>query len=185
MTSWTKLLALRGLRTLTATDRITSDSSLDRVNQGVMFHVSSLASLASDANLDLILTTPANDFIHMVVEGACQGNAELALYEDAVATGGTTVVPRNQKRTSSLLWGGTIVVDPSVSDAGTRLALQLLPGGNKSNSSGTVQTVDGEWILRASTRYLIRLTNRVTGQAQSASIGCTFYSSPEVFDTKS
>lgn len=174
MASWSRLLKLQGLQMLSASGRSIADVPLSRVQQGVMYHCSVVsASLASAANFDMVLTTPASDAVHLIVEAGCGGIAELGLYEGVVATGGTSQTVVNQKRASAQVSDVAVVTNPSVSNAGTRLFSQLLPIGGL--EPGTGHSFESEWILAANTRYLIRITNRVALLAQLVCIGFSCY----------
>lgn len=153
-----------------------------RVHYGFMYHCSAIdAALANDANLDMMITTPSDDYIHMVIEAAAGGLSELRFYEGVTATGGNTETVYNLKRTSSRVWGGAMVTGPTVSDLGALLSVQVMPGGVKNQAVGGSAAFDLEWVCKASTKYLVRLTNR-SGAATRASIGCNHYSSAQIPD---
>ncbi len=167
-----------GIRLLSASGNAFPDSPQTIVQQGLMFHCSSLsASVADNANLDMMITSIAFDNPHMIIEAAAGGSSELLFYEGTVATGGTPEVLYNLKRTSTKTFNGTVVTNPTVSNAGTLLSSQFMPGGNKNQAIGGDASFNLEWILKSAVPYLIRLTNR-SGGAVRASIGCNHYSVP-------
>lgn len=183
MSSWGKLIKTGGILLLGASGRRIADDPHSRVHQGVMYHCSAInASVASDANFDMLITTPADDYIHMIIEAASGGLSEVRFYEGAAFSGGTPEAVMNVKRTSTREWGGTMVTAPTVSDVGTLLSAQVMPGGVKNQAVGGDASFSIEWICKVSTNYLIRLTNR-SGGATRMSIGCNHYSSPLIADT--
>jgi len=183
MSSWGRLLQTTGILMLSASGRRVADDPHSRVHQGVMYHCSAISTnLANDANLDMMITTPADDAIHMIVEAAAGGLSELRVYEGTVATGGTPEEVMNLKRTSTREWSGVMVSGPTVSDVGTLLSAQVMPGGVKNQAIGSSSAFTLEWICKVSTAYLIRLTNR-SGGALRASIGCNHYSAAVISDT--
>jgi hypothetical protein len=161
---------------------VTADAALAQVDSGFMYHCSSLnASLANDASFDMAITNPADDYIHMIVEAAGSGTSELYLYEGTAFTGGNAETVFNLKRTSTRLWGGVMVTAPTVSDVGTLLSVQVMPGGARNQASGGSASFSLKWICKAGTNYMVRLTNR-SGGAVRASIGCNHYSSGLIAD---
>lgn len=151
-------------------------------NQGYVYHCSALnASLANDASFDMAITTPADDYIHMIIEAAASGLSEVFFYENTAFTGGDAETVYNLKRTSSRVWGGSMVTAPTVSDVGTLLSTQVMPGGSKNQAVGGDATFSLKWICKASETYMIRLTNR-SGAAIRASIGCNHFSSVQIPD---
>lgn len=145
------------------------------VDQGRMWHCSvSSASLADNASLDMIISPTPGDVIGMLIEAACGGDAELGFYEDVVFTGGDVETVYNLNRTVGGQWGGIMRTGATVSNAGTLLSFQFLPGGQKNQATGAAGSIDLPWILNPNKHYMIRLTNRA-GAAERASIGCDHY----------
>jgi len=159
------------------------DGVPSKVDYGFMYHCSSvIASLTNDANFDMQITTPEDDYIHMIIEAAGAGTCELALYEGTVSTAGNSEVIYNLKRTSPRVWGGVMVTNPTVSDVGTLLSAQIMPGGSRNQASGGSASFSLKWICKAATKYLVRLTNRSGGTIR-ASIGCNHFSSGLIADS--
>ena len=136
-----------------------------------------LAVLANAGNLDLLLVTPAAILPHVVFSATCGGDADLLLYEATVTTNDGTPLPRRNKRRDS---GKTAQVTsfhtPTVAGGseGTLLFSVFLPGGEKNQASGGSASSRSEWILKSSTKYLLRLTNRA-GAGKRASINAEWY----------
>jgi len=161
---------------------IAMDSTQSQVDHGFMYHCSSvIASLTNDVSFDMAITTPSDDYIHMIIEASGGGTCEVSLYEAPVFTGGNAETVYNLKRTSSRVWGGTMVTAPSVSDPGTLLSSQIMPGGSKNQAIGGHASFNLKWICKAATKYMVRLINRSGGTIR-ASIGCNHFSSGLIDD---
>jgi len=158
-----------------------ADDAHSRVHQGVMYTASyRAAALADDGELDMVITTPADDWPHLTISPAIDGVADFDFYEAAQITGGTAVSSHNHNRNSSNTFGGSIVHSPTVSSAGDPLLIgYVIPGGRGPHSAGASGGFGLEWALKASTSYLVRLTNRAGG-VKRASIVFNFYSAPQI-----
>jgi hypothetical protein len=158
---------------------VTIDAVHAEIHEGELFSVSYKAPdaspIADNGTIIFVINTGAL-FAHFIGSGACGGDAQLELVEDAVVTGGAAMTERNHKRTEGD--GGNtvnVVRDPgAIPMPGDVLEDLLLPGGTGGNSIG----VDGgqrvEWILTPNSVYLLRLTNRA-GNAQPASLRAEWY----------
>jgi hypothetical protein len=165
---------------LYASGALMSDDAHSRIHQGVMYTASyRTASLSNDASITLVITTPSDDFPHIVADPAIGGAAHFDFYENATITGGTAVAANNHNRNSANTFGGTVVHSPTVTNIGSPLLLgYYIPGGTGGTASGSSSVgFDSEWPLKPSTSYLFELTNK-SGQARGASITITFYSAP-------
>lgn len=161
---------------------IAEDALRMQVDHGNMYHCSFLdPALADNDTLDMVMTNPADDYVHMIIEAAAGGFCDLLFYEGTAFTGGDTHPVYNVKRTSAREWGGTMVVNPTVSDVGTALVQQVMPGGSKNQASGGDSSFGLKWICNASESYMVRVTNRSGGTIR-ASIGCNHYSAGLIDD---
>ena len=153
-----------------------------RIHMGTMFRAGVLvADIADDASINLIITTPEDDWPHIVFHPALDGSADFAVFESPTFTGGTAVTPYNLKRTSLNTWGGTVVHTPTISNDGTMIMQCHIPGGTGPHAGGSSNGFGEEWVLKADTSYLIRLTNR-SNNAQRASLCPVWYSAPLIPD---
>lgn len=133
-----------------------------------------IASLANDAAINLILTTPADDWPHLVVKASIGGDGLLQVYEGVASTGGTPITPVNHKFYSTLTADETVAHTPTISNDGTIKINHYIPGGTSGVATGGVSTRGEEIILKPSTKYLFRLTN-VSGQARRVGIDLLWY----------
>jgi hypothetical protein len=166
---------------LLASGSLVADDPHSRIHQGVMYTVSyRIASLANDGTLGVAITTPADDFPHVVAIPAIGGTAYFDFYEGSTISDGTALDVNNNNRNSANTFGGTVVHTPTVTAVGTPLLLgYYIAGGSGGTASGSTDAAsfDAEWCLKPSTTYLFRLTNK-SGQSRGASLVLMFYSAP-------
>lgn len=165
---------------VTASGNAPADDPHSRIHQGVFYSASEIVgALADDANFDMILTTPADDWPHCAPEPSFDASADFLIYEDPTFTVGTSVDVVNHNRNSANTFDGTVVHTPTVTVPGTQILISdHVPGGTGGNASGsTAGQFANEFILKPSTSYLFRLTNR-SGQANRGGIILNFYSAP-------
>lgn len=155
-----------------------ADDPHTRIHQGVMYECGSIvAALANDAAFNVILTTPAADYPHAVMHPSLDGSLDVSIYEGAAFTGGTSLTINNLNRNSANTFSGSAVHTPTISDDGAQLMGCHVAGGTGPHAGGTGNGFDFEWMLKPSTNYLFRITNR-SGQAQRGGICLYFYSAP-------
>lgn len=157
-----------------------ADDPHSRIHQGVFYSASEIvAALGDDENFDMIITTPADDWPHVAPEPSFDGSADFLIYRAPTFTVGTPVDAVNHNENSTNTFGGTVVHTPTVTAVGTQLLISdHVPGGTGGNASGaTAGQFTNEFILKPSTSYLFRLTNR-SGQANRGGIILNFYSAP-------
>lgn len=146
-----------------------------QIHHGGMFtadHV--VTSLANNGVINLVMTTPADDWPHITINAAIGGDGLLQIYEGTVFTGGTPVTSVNHKFYSANIAGETIVHTPTITNDGTNKIDHYIPGGTGERAVGGVGGRDEEIILKPSTSYLFRLTN-VSGLSRRAAIDLMWY----------
>lgn len=154
-----------------------------RVHMGAMFRAGVVVgNVANNASIEVIITTPADDWPHFIFQPAFDGSADFAIFESPTFTGGTAMPSYNMKRTSARTWGGTIVHTPTITNDGTQIMIGHLAGGTGPHTGGgDSEGFGSEWIFKASTSYLLRLTNR-TGNTNRGGFSPTWYSSTLIPD---
>lgn len=131
------------------------------------------APLASGASIDIVMASASGVLPHLTVDALCLGDAELYIYENTVATGGTPFTPINRNRNYTTSSQVAMIINPTVSTLGTQLDAQIIPGGSgKKSGGGTAGTL--EYVLKPLTNYLFRLTN-VNGAAHAAHLALEWY----------
>jgi hypothetical protein len=149
-----------------------------RIQQGTFFTVSvGNLALANDVSLDcLVLTPPDPPEIHFRPLVKTGGDSEMNLFEDTIVSdNGIPTLGVNQNRKSSLVTSVAIFSGPTITDDGELLTQEFIPGGT---GGGTSQGGEGgfyvEFILKPSSLYLMRLTNRA-GTTQPVSMILQYY----------
>jgi hypothetical protein len=123
------------------------------------------AAVAAAGTLDVLFSVPANTYPHfqlleITLDG---GTVTYDMYEDTVTSAdGTALVGYNRNRNSIIVPDMTLFHTPTVTDAGTILdSLNFPSAGNKVAIFD--ETTHGEWVLKPSTKYLLRFTNGSVG----------------------
>lgn len=154
------------------------DTAHHEIHEGETFHVSykspDASPIGDNATVAFVLTTPATKTPHLIFDGACGGDAEMEFYEGSTTTAGTNMTPQNKNRLYPNNNTVTVVRDATVSAAGTLIENYLIPGGTGPLANGSIGSSRDEWILKKSTKYTLRLTNR-SGGAQPASLRIEWY----------
>jgi len=117
------------------------------------------ANPASAAS-DILFVTNSTNYVHLWYDFEATSKGEFTVHEDATATSaGSTITSynRNRRNTSEAL--SVISYDPGVSSAGTTLTARLLSGIGGSLAGGG-ETSIGEYLLKQSTTYLFRFTDK-------------------------
>ena len=147
-----------------------------RTHQGKVFETCNIfAGVADDANADILIKVGANKELHFVVAAASGGDSYFYLYETpTTSANGTSLAIINRDRDSAITSDATAFHTPTVSDVGTKLNCELVPGGTKNQAAGGITGTFAEWNLKVNTNYLIRLTNKA-GVAKDISITPLWY----------
>lgn len=133
------------------------------------------AAVADDGALDLLLTT--DEIAHMTWAAYGTGTSEYAVYEDAeVSAVGAALTEVNLNRNSPLTASMVATSGPTVTSVGTKLFGGFF-GGLGGGGEGLGRSDGGELVLKPSTIYLLRITNR-SGGAQDMSVRASWYESP-------
>ena len=146
---------------------VTTMEHLHRMgHDGFLFHSSGKVTGMVDANVDeflLVTSTLEVNFSRFRLAFE-RGDIDVEMYEGTTASAdGTpqTVFPTNRNATSSS--AAVLNFAPTVTVDGTLIHTGWLPptavGVGQSSEGVTTDTSGEEWILKPSTKYLIRLTN--------------------------
>jgi len=149
-----------------------------RIHRGEMFTASYItpnaAPIADDATVAMLLETDSTT-PHLIFDVEGGGDFEAQFYEGTTTSNdGTTVTPYNMNRNSSTVQTLVTTHTPTVTDNGTQLFTHFYPGGSGGHAIGGGGFTLREWILKASTKYLILLTNRA-GTAQPMGVSVQWY----------
>lgn len=158
---------------------ITIDINHQRNHDGRAFFAYKIfpdsSPLGAGAHLDIALAAPAGVFVHVTTEAMCLGDSELRIYENAVASGGTSFTPINRNRNHAVSDPSQVamITSPTVTSVGNEIDAQIIAGGTGKKSTGG-HGGSLEYILKPLTTYLFRLTN-VNGTAHAAHLTLEWY----------
>lgn len=130
------------------------------------------ASVAGGGAIDLLIQSSATEDTHVRFHLMTGGDATSQLYEGTTfSAAGTAVTISNHNRQSAKVFSGTVTHTPTVTDVGSQLnGTQFVPGGGGGNAvGGEMPGFLNEFILAASTTYLLRVTN-ITGNNQAMAV---------------
>jgi len=146
------------------------------------------ASLANGASRDILLVIPAGCYPHFrkLEATVSDGPVSALLYEDVTTSADGTPITTgmyNNNRASTNVSKCSIYHTPTVTDLGTMLHQHHVfssgaPG--VANAAGVLNDVENEIILKAGTKYLLRLTN-TSGAAISTELHTFHYEIPDSY----
>jgi len=116
----------------------------------------------ASAASDILLVTNSTNYVHLWYNFEATSKGEFSVHEDATVTSAgssITAVNRNRRSTSEALSVATY--EPGVSSAGTTLCTRLLSGIGGTLAGGAGTSV-GEYLLKQSSTYLFRFTDKST-----------------------
>jgi len=129
--------------------------------------------LAAGSSIDIVMAAASGVIPHLTVDALCLGDAELYIYENTVATGGTSFTPINRNRNYTTSSQVAMIINPTVTSIGNELDAQILPGGSgKKSAGGTAGSL--EYVLKPLTNYMFRLKN-VNGTNHAAYLALEWY----------
>ena len=142
--------------------------SHQKIHEGRSYELTVTDTLASGGTREIGFETPASpEFLHIVAE-ALVANAVTFEIEEAVGpiSGGASLTPRNRNRSLPDASGisGAQTAASLTYTAGTVIHSRSFGAKADAESSGNF---DREWILKASTRYVFRLTSGANGNVVS------------------
>ena len=138
---------------------ITIDTTHRRTHQGISFFLNRFANIANNGTIEVLIQVPVNEGAHFRVVVQAASLSELQIFEGTTfSAAGTTLTPRNRRRSSSNSSVLIITHTPTITDDGTELLKVVIPAGS---GAGFLEEID----LDQNTVYLLRATNRGGGAA--------------------
>ncbi len=132
------------------------------VHDGFMFHSSGqTADLANLGTYELLLDIPASTYPHIQkvmwhIEGA---PGLIEVYEGTTtSSSGSAVTEHNTNRNSTNTADMVVTTEPTVTGDGTLIHERYIPTAGK-DTGQIAGSLFEEWVLKPSTKYLIRFTN--------------------------
>ncbi len=152
------------------------DWSHQQTHSGKMFVSGNrFVSVADNGYAYFWISIPAGYTAHTVYEIAATGKCYIDFYEGPTVSGGTAVTPANKNRASANTAHVSTKHGVTVSNAGTLIPQDgLIGSGDRHTIIGGSAGMANEFILDASTDYLIAVQNKSGGAADIA-IAVAFY----------
>lgn len=148
-----------------------------RLHEGRAFYAYSLypysAMLPANSSINIAVAWATGKTPHLIYNANCGGDAELYMYEGATVTGGTSLTAFNRNRTSTTTSASALLLNPTITSAGTLLEAEFIAGGVGKKAGGG-DAYANEQVLNSLTTYLFRLTN-VNGTAHMAHLYLEWY----------
>ena len=147
---------------------LTTIDTLHRLtHDGFVYHVSNKVTGMANGNVDdYLISIPAGVFPHFqrLQITAGEGNVDMLVYEGTTTSAdGTVEGSLNVNRNSTNTASSVLTIAPTVTDEGTLIHTQWVPpsaSGVGQSPQGVIGETNGEeWVMKPSTKYLIRITN--------------------------
>jgi hypothetical protein len=140
------------------------------VHDGFAYHATGrVAALANAASLEVLFSVPADTFPHLNAALITMSDSpcDMEAFEGTTTSAdGTAVTVFNRNRNSTNTAAMTMFTGPTITADGTQIHDRYIPdqGGVGTNNAGAVSPGLGEeWVLKPSTKYLLRFTNNSGG----------------------
>lgn len=156
-------------------DLVIIDHAHHKTHLGKSFRVGSVANLANNATIDIVLAT-GDTTTHLEYYANVGGNSTIDFYEAPTVTGGTGTAMTifNKRRDSATASVNAARLNQTVTGTGTALQSLFVPGGTGGIANGGSGSERKEWVLTANTTYLLRLTN-IAGTTQYNNLALEWY----------
>ena len=155
---------------------VTVTHSHRKSHEGDMFAISRVVEgVADDGTIDILIALGQE--AHITWRTKAGGDALATFYENpTVSDNGTLMSQVNLSRlkASSNPGPGNVYHTPTITDVGTQLVTELLPGGTGGNAVGVTLSRDAEFIMHPDNTYLLRLQN-IAGNAQPLGVVAQYY----------
>lgn len=146
-----------------------------RIHQGRFFTAEIVDEAVLAAAVFDGLIVLGDESAHLVFAVSSESNARLQFFEDTVTSAdGNQNVPMNHNRYSTRVSALSLYDTPTVTSVGTQLDGDKVILAGKTKSGGSNVGSFLEYILKANTKYLVRLTN-LGSQTAVMSIALHFY----------
>ena len=148
---------------------VTTDHDL--IHQGKAFTTVNKFTIASAASAYLEMIIPAGAYVHFKPVAMQSDGPKITIQlieAPTITTGSTAVTPANRRRIGTpAISTVTVKSNPTGVSGGTVLDQDYIGGGtgNAQTTSGGASQNDNEWVLKAGTTYVIKVTNGGSGSA--------------------
>lgn len=125
------------------------------------------SGLSNGTNYDLSIVTHATTKAHMRIDARWIATGRVEIYEGAtLSNNGTALTVYNRDRNSATVGVTLLYHTPTVTGTGT-LIFTSLQGTNTFNMQPLLDNFDNELILKANTKYLVRMASTSGSNAYS------------------
>lgn len=147
-----------------------------KMHRGGVYVVNSgKQSLAASSTDYILFHTPASSPMHLTSWILIVNkDAEMYLYEEPSASGGTPITPLNKNRDSSNTASSTFALSPTVTTEGTLLDSVFWDTAAAINQTSLSTAGSDEWHLKPDTDYLIKIVNNDSSNAMDWQIKLIF-----------
>lgn len=155
---------------------VTIDNAHHEIHEGNHYFVKDWVDIPSAGTVDfLFVTGTIEPHMRTVFEGTSAFQVDI--YENTVTSNnGTSITIQNRRRTSLNTCGCSIYSSPTITSVGNVIVRYKLGAGR---SAGSAASAENEVVLKPSTKYLIRLTNNVTGATNTIDFLSDWYEHTE------
>lgn len=137
--------------------RVTESWDHKALHDGQIYRATSYVTLGAGSALTLMITTGADDNVHLVPTLNTNGPGLAYLYKDSIASGGSTITALNGNCNIPNGTIATVKKDPTITTVGTILeVLAVGSTGFKTAVGGTAEM--STWILKPNTSYIGQFT---------------------------
>ena len=142
---------------------ITVGPAFDASIRGEVFFLTDVITLGSGGDVEFVFNVPASDLVLMTASISSGGEATIELFEGPTGvSGGTTRTSFNFNRNIATAADMTVVENPTISGAGTKLSEAQIGQAGQGNASIGGET-GGGLILKSSEAYLLAITSLAAG----------------------
>ncbi len=140
------------------------------IHQGRLWTASVFnSSLSASGVMNLLIQVPAAMEAHARFTFNVGHNCSIEVFEGTTfSNAGSAATVRNRRRSVAGSPGVTVTTGPTLSLDGTSLFAGFVPGGGLIAAGGGEGHSFEEWIMKASTNYLVRLSNNLVASAAPA-----------------
>lgn len=141
-----------------------------QIHRGVTYTISRQVTIddsgGATPTYEFLASVPASTYPHFrhIIVQSDGGPFVVELYEGTTTSAdGTSITPYNNNRNSSNTSSTACYYGPTITDDGTLIEAFLAPSTKGSFGSDGAN----EWILKPSTKYMVRITNNTAGAGTS------------------
>lgn len=155
---------------------VTIDNAHHEIHEGNHYFVKDWVDIPSAGTVDFLFVAGIIEpHMRTVFEGTSAFQVDI--YENTVTSNnGTSITIQNRRRNSLNTCGCSLYSSPTITSTGNVIVRYKLGAGR---SAGGAASAENEVVLKPSTKYLIRITNNVTGATNTIDFLADWYEHTE------